>query len=64
VNICISPRVRIQDGKVMLNQVPINYLTSRSRVFLDKIIHVQLLKKSPLFYGSRMFITAVPGTWH
>jgi hypothetical protein len=35
----------------------INKLTPWSRVFLDKLIVTQLIKKLSAFYGSRRFIT-------
>jgi hypothetical protein len=43
----------------------LNYLiTSRSRVFLEKLTVSQLVKKFPTFYGTRRFITAFTSASH
>ena len=39
-------------------------LTPRSRVFLEKLIGSQLVKKLPAFYGTRSFITAFTSARH
>jgi hypothetical protein len=39
-------------------------LTPYSRVLLEKLTGSQLVKKSPAFYGTRMFITALPSANH
>jgi hypothetical protein len=39
-------------------------LTPWSRVLLEKIIGLQLLKKFPAIYGTRMFITAFTSARH
>jgi len=39
-------------------------LTSRSRVILEKLTGVQLVKKFPAFYGNGRLITAVTSARH
>jgi hypothetical protein len=39
-------------------------LTPWSRILLDKLTGLQLVKKFPAFYGIRRFITAFSSAWH
>ena len=39
-------------------------LTPWSRVLLEKLASLQLVKKFPAFYGTRRFLTALPSTCH
>ena len=41
-----------------------NLLTPWSRVLLEKLTGLQLVKKFPAFYGTRRFITALTSTRH
>ena len=42
----------------------LNLLTPWSRVLLEKLTGLQLIKKFPAFYGTRMFITAFTSARH
>jgi hypothetical protein len=42
----------------------LTYLTPSSRVILEKLIGLQLVKKFPAFYGTRRFITAFISARH
>jgi len=42
----------------------ITLLTPRSTVLLEKLTGSQLVKKFPVFYGTRKFINALPRTRH
>jgi hypothetical protein len=47
------------------SNTPLTYiLTPWSRVFLEKLTDLQLVKKFPAFYGTRGFITAFTNTHH
>jgi hypothetical protein len=48
-----------------MQQYKITYLlTPYSRVLLEKLNGLQLVKKFPAFYGARMFITAFTSARH
>jgi len=42
----------------------ITYLLKWSRVLLEKLTDFQVVKKSPTFYGTRRFITALTSARH
>jgi len=44
--------------------LPVEELTSLSRVLLEKLKGFQLVKKFPAFYGARRFITAFKSACH
>jgi len=47
-----------------LKGVPLYLLTPYSRVLLEKLTGLQLVKKCPVFYGTRRFITAFTSARH
>ena len=68
-----QPKRRISTndtGKLLLRHKTADYwthtylLTPWSRVLLEKLTGLQLLKKFPAFYGTRKFITAFTSTRH
>jgi hypothetical protein len=63
-----SHALGISDYIIMLNLIFIKtytyLLTPRSRILLEKLAGVQLVKKFPTFYGTRRFITAFTGARH
>ena len=57
------------DGRIIINQRLIAdtctyLLTPWSRVLLEKLASLQLVKKFPAFYGTRRFLTALTSALH
>jgi len=52
------------NGPCVAAKMLIYFLTSWSRVLLDKLIGSQLVKKLPAFYGTLRFITAFASAHH
>jgi hypothetical protein len=46
------------------NRIPNYLLTPWSRVLLEKLTGLQLVKKLPAFYGTQWFITALTSACH
>jgi hypothetical protein len=62
VVICVPKRS--DNYTYLLSYLPTYVFTPFSRFLLEKLTGFQLVKKFPIFYGTRRFITAFTGARH
>ena len=58
-----NPNFPVNTG-IFVSKTQTYLLTPWSRVLLEKLIGLQLVKKFPAFYGNRRFITALTSARH